>query len=76
MYVAADIDHSSREECDYLLEEPCIASLSRRIHNQCRLIPCPLEILGNRIEQSLRSTGMEFDIGNRVDGRIMVGIGD
>jgi hypothetical protein len=48
--VAADVDHSSRQEGDYLLEETGVATLSRRINDQRRLVAGPFEVLGDGIE--------------------------
>lgn len=76
MHVATNVDHSSRQERDDLLEESGIASFPRRIHNQRRLVPGPLEILGDCIEQGLRCTRVEFDIADRVDGRVVISIRD
>lgn len=74
--VAADVDDSSRQECDYLLEEPSVASLSRRINDQRRPVAGPFEVLGDGIEQRLGSTRVEGDVVDGVDGRVMVGICD
>lgn len=76
MNVAADIDDSSRQERNNLLEETSVTSLSRRVDDERCLVACPFEVLGHRVEQSLGSARMERDVVDRVDGRVMVGVRD
>lgn len=76
MDVAADIDDASRQECDYLLEETGVTTFSRRIHDQSRLVAIPLEVLGDSVEQGLRSTRMESYVVDGVDSGVVISVCD
>lgn len=72
MHVTTDVDHASRQEGDNLLQEPGVATFSRRIDNQCRLIAIPFEVLGDSVEQGFRSARVESDVIDGVDRRVVV----
>ena len=50
VHIATDIDDPLRVEPDDLAEETLVASLSRRVDDQGRLVSRPGEGLGHRIE--------------------------
>lgn len=76
VHVAADIDNSSRQERNNLLQEASVTALSGRVNDQRCLVACPFEVLGDRVKQRLGSTRVESDVVDRVDGRVVVGVRD